>query len=409
MIANPVAQSSSLAAPPSAASPSPAAPTAVPVVSSAPVGALRIRTTPDVFISSSIALTPAAIAAVVKATGATSTELLAVGRVTLGAGQTLAIGVDPSSFRPFTPAGTAESTALWQAVANGQMAVAHTVAKALAVPLGTTAALGIPAVVTPVPSPAPTAAANGATKPPPMTVGTLAGSSAAPTASAAAVTQLPPFPAGRSAENFRVGALATTGLPGVGVVVDARYDSSLGLLPKSGLIVTATGRDPVVTAAVATQTLGATSTATALRVPVSGAGQLTWVAPASGPITAGFGYRESPLFPGKREFHGGIDIGAPLGAPIYAASSGSVVYAGPASGFGNEVILQHAGNVETVYGHMERILVTAGSPVAVGQPIALVGSEGESTGPHLHFEVHVNGSLTDPLPWLIAHGVNVQR
>ena len=92
-----------------------------------------------------------------------------------------------------------------------------------------------------------------------------------------------------------------------------------------------------------------------------------------------------------------------------AASSGSVVYAGPASGFGNEVILEHPGNVETVYGHMERILVTAGSPVTVGQPIALVGSEGESTGPHLHFEVHVNGSLTDPLAWLIAHGVHVQQ
>ena len=144
-------------------------------------------------------------------------------------------------------------------------------------------------------------------------------------------------------------------------------------------------------------------------MPVSGAGQLTWVAPANGPITAGFGYRQSPLIPGTREFHAGIDIGAPLGAPIYAASSGSVVYAGPASGFGNEVILQHAGNVETVYGHMERILVTAGSPVTVGQPIALVGSEGESTGPHLHFEVHVNGNLTDPLAWLVAHGVRVEQ
>ncbi|HEY2259391.1 MAG TPA: M23 family metallopeptidase, partial [Solirubrobacteraceae bacterium] len=110
-----------------------------------------------------------------------------------------------------------------------------------------------------------------------------------------------------------------------------------------------------------------------------------------------------------------IDIGAPLGAPIYAASSGSVLYAGPAEGFGNEVILSHAGGVQTVYGHMERILVTAGQAVTAGQPIALVGAEGDATGPHLHFEIWPDGwhasetsQPIDPLPQLQAWAANLK-
>ena len=105
-------------------------------------------------------------------------------------------------------------------------------------------------------------------------------------------------------------------------------------------------------------------------------------------------------------FHDGIDVGAPLGSPVYAMADGFVLYAGPARGFGQEVVLSHAGGVTTVYGHVSRILVASG-PVSVGQPIALVGNEGESTGPHLHAEVRVNDTPVDPLAWLRAHGVRI--
>lgn len=322
------------------------------------VAPLAARITPDVFVRAPRPLTDAEVARVTAAVGATTVVVVAVGPVVLGSGSTTALGVDPGTFRAVAPQGTAESTPLWRAVAGGEAAVAHTVARALGVQLGGQTTLHAAAAPSSV---------------------------------------------------LRVGALATTGLPGVGVVVDRSLAASLGLVPASGLVLTVPGKDPVVTAALVQQTLGDGVTATALRVPVSGSGRLTWVPPAVGPLTSGFGVRRDPLTGATTSFHGGIDIGGPLGSPIYAASSGTVVYAGPAAGFGNEVVLQHAGGVQTVYGHMERILVPAGAAVAAGQPIALIGSEGESTGPHLHFEVHVDGSYTDPLPWLVAHGVRVQR
>ena len=81
--------------------------------------------------------------------------------------------------------------------------------------------------------------------------------------------------------------------------------------------------------------------------------------------------------------------------------------AGPASGFGNAVVIAHGNEVETVYGHMRYWFVRSGQRVRAGQLIALVGSEGHSTGPHLHFEVHLAGKLTDPAAWLAAHGASV--
>ena len=319
------------------------------------VSPLIHRVNPDVFIQSTKTLTAAQIATIVKATSATRTTLVATGHVRLGGGSTTAIGVNPSTFRSFAPKGTAESTPLWQSLARGDVAVAHTVARALAVPLGGETTMGIDKT---------------------------------------------------DAWDFRVGAYATMGLPGVGVVVNQTYVPLLQLVPNSGLLITAPGEDPAVTAARVEEAFGrdaASITATALRIAVGSDGRLTWVPPAVGPITQGFGVRNGRDANG----HPGIDIGAPFGSPIYAASAGTVIYAGPAEGFGNEVILLHAGGVQTVYGHMERIIVTPGQAVRAGQPIALVGSEGESTGPHLHFEVHVNDQLVDPLVWLEQHGVKV--
>jgi murein DD-endopeptidase MepM/ murein hydrolase activator NlpD len=118
-------------------------------------------------------------------------------------------------------------------------------------------------------------------------------------------------------------------------------------------------------------------------------------------LTSTFGMRWGVL-------HAGIDLAAPLGTPEYAAMDGVVLRAGPASGFGLAVYIQHANGDVTVYGHMEKILVTDGQVVQAGETIALLGANGQATGPHLHFEVHVGGMMgtkIDPLPWLRARGV----
>jgi murein DD-endopeptidase MepM/ murein hydrolase activator NlpD len=124
------------------------------------------------------------------------------------------------------------------------------------------------------------------------------------------------------------------------------------------------------------------------------------VRPADGTITRGY----NPVSGTAR--HLGLDIGAPFGTPIRAAAAGYVLYAGPASGYGNVIILQHGNGIETVYGHM-RVFVVREGTVRAGQQIAQVGSEGHSTGPHLHFEVKVNDHTIDPLAWLRAHGVAI--
>jgi murein DD-endopeptidase MepM/ murein hydrolase activator NlpD len=109
-------------------------------------------------------------------------------------------------------------------------------------------------------------------------------------------------------------------------------------------------------------------------------------------------------------FHYGIDLAAPMGTPEYAAMDGVVVRAGAASGFGLAVYILHENGDVTVYGHMEKILVDVGQFVQAGDEIALLGNNGHSTGPHLHFEVHQGGTYgkkIDPLPWLRARGVDI--
>lgn len=129
----------------------------------------------------------------------------------------------------------------------------------------------------------------------------------------------------------------------------------------------------------------------------SGGGQLLW--PAAGPITSPYGYRTHPIF-GDTRLHTGIDIGAPYGAPVVAADGGSVIYAGVMGGYGNTVVIDHGGGLATTYNHMGAILVSSGQSVARGSQIAEVGCSGYCTGPHLHFEVRVDGSPVDPMPYL---------
>lgn len=115
-----------------------------------------------------------------------------------------------------------------------------------------------------------------------------------------------------------------------------------------------------------------------------------WAMPVRGTCSSGFGSRGG-------EFHRGQDIAAPIGTPIVAASNGTVIDSGPASGYGLWVRIQHANGVITTYGHNNRNLVQPGQQVQAGQPIAEVGNQGESTGPHLHFQIDVDNQAVDPI------------
>jgi murein DD-endopeptidase MepM/ murein hydrolase activator NlpD len=109
-------------------------------------------------------------------------------------------------------------------------------------------------------------------------------------------------------------------------------------------------------------------------------------------------------------FHWGIDLAAPMRTPEYSAGDGVVLRAGAASGFGLAVYILHENGDVTVYGHMDQILVKPGQYVEAGETIALLGNRGQSTGPHLHFEVHQDGEegkRIDPVPWLKARGVSI--
>ncbi|WP_328398728.1 M23 family metallopeptidase [Nocardia sp. NBC_00416] len=123
-----------------------------------------------------------------------------------------------------------------------------------------------------------------------------------------------------------------------------------------------------------------------------------YVLPAPGTFTSGFGSRWGTL-------HQGIDIAGPIGTPIYAVANGTVIDAGPASGFGLWVRIRHDDGAISVYGHMYDFFVSVGERVPAGMQIARMGNRGDSTGPHLHFEIILNGQHVDPQRWLALHGL----
>lgn len=342
--------------------------------SSAPlpkVAPLKNRVDPDVFLISTKPVTAAQVTKVKKATNATSLLQVDGAKVKLGKGTTEAVGVDPGTFRDYAPDNTAPVDALWQRIATGDVAVAHSVAEALGVRLGDTTQLGQ-----------------------------------------------------QTQKNVRVGAFATTRLAGVGVVVDRSRSAELGLVKGAALIIKLPANADPVAAAAAAQDAVPGSNADALRYVVSTGTQGGGPTVTGGVPVLGRGWT-LPLRPGTfvlsqrfgvmngRDAHGhpGIDLAAPLETPIYAASEGDVLYSGPAQGFGNWIVLQHPGGIETVYGHMQSkdLLVPVGEHVMTGQNIARVGSEGMSTGPHCHFEVHVDNQRVDPIAFLNAQGVTELR
>ncbi|MGB8652405.1 MAG: M23 family metallopeptidase [Mycobacteriales bacterium] len=325
-----------------------AVPGVAPVVQVAP---LRARVPAHLLVTSSTPISAAQERALVRATGARAALAVRAASVFVEKGRTTALGVDPGTFRAWTPPGTAESDPVWRSVAAGDGAVAHVMGRAFELPLG------------------------------------------------GEVLAQAVFPV-----RLRVGSFATTALPGIGLVVNEQRADELGMVARTGLLLSVPQRDPEASATLARRAVpGLTVSAVQYeRRPVAGTG---WVVPVVGRISSGFGLRMHPI---KHVvlFHDGIDIAAPYGAPVHAMADGVVLYAGPARGFGQEVVLSHPGGVVTVYGHVSAILVASG-PVRAGQVIARVGNEGESTGPHLHAEVRVNDQPVDPVLWLRAHGVRL--
>ncbi len=129
--------------------------------------------------------------------------------------------------------------------------------------------------------------------------------------------------------------------------------------------------------------------------------QPLFVMPTKGIFTSNFGYRWGVL-------HAGIDLANSIGTPIYAVSDGVVIDAGPTAGYGAWVKLRHADGTVTLYGHVNTTLVSVGERVMAGDQIATMGNRGNSTGPHLHFEVLMGGSeRIDPVPWLAKRGLYV--
>jgi murein DD-endopeptidase MepM/ murein hydrolase activator NlpD len=133
-----------------------------------------------------------------------------------------------------------------------------------------------------------------------------------------------------------------------------------------------------------------------------------WALPVGGWISSPQGWRIHPISGGWL-YHAGTDIAAGCGTTIYAAAAGVVNYAGPNGGYGNYLQIDHGGGIETGYGHIQwgGILVGIGQSVAPGQPVAYVGTTGNSTGCHLHLEVHQNGEAIDPVPFFANQGITI--
>jgi len=129
--------------------------------------------------------------------------------------------------------------------------------------------------------------------------------------------------------------------------------------------------------------------------------------PVMGPLSSGFGSRHNPFGGSSYEFHKGQDIAAPIGTPVIATADGVVVSACWHKGYGNGIYIDHGNGIMTRFGHLSRIDVVEGQSIKRGQQIGLVGSTGRSTGPHLHYEVRLDGEATNPLPYLpsTAHPV----
>jgi murein DD-endopeptidase MepM/ murein hydrolase activator NlpD len=162
-----------------------------------------------------------------------------------------------------------------------------------------------------------------------------------------------------------------------------------------------TGTTATTGTATGTAASSGTSFAAALDSAVSAASPgATYVKPLNGRVTSEFGPRWGTM-------HKGLDLAAPAGSPIRAVTGGTVRRADWNGGYGNAVVIDHGNGLSTLYGHAASLNVKPGQKVGAGDIIAREGSTGDSTGPHLHFEVRKNDKQIDPRPWLTAHGIKL--
>lgn len=134
--------------------------------------------------------------------------------------------------------------------------------------------------------------------------------------------------------------------------------------------------------------------------PAAAAPEAAFITPTWGRLTSPLGWRADPFRPEIRQHHWGIDIAAAPGTPVVASAAGTVVYAGAYAGYGSSIYIYHGLGWATVYAHLSAIRVERGMRVRQGQAIGAVGSEGRSTGPHLHFEIRYMNHPVDPLKYL---------
>ena len=223
---------------------------------------------------------------------------------------------------------------------------------------------------------------------------------------------------GATAAALSTAAASGDGLPAMAATVTAlqgpAQDEALGMggpdpiptgvtaeVPMNGrtMLAAATARNRV-------EAIQASRAARARQIALIEAARPKWMLP----IPKGKFVISSCFEPRWGTFHYGVDMAAPQGTPFHAAGDGVVIEAGPMNGYGNVIMIQHADGRITVYGHEEKYLVHKGEKVKAGQLIGLVGSEGESTGYHLHFEIRVNtenGEKADPMDWLDARGIDL--
>ncbi|MFC9440952.1 M23 family metallopeptidase [Nocardia sp. NPDC057030] len=204
------------------------------------------------------------------------------------------------------------------------------------------------------------------------------------------------------------------------VAVSAVVSASLGVLAAADQHSTSgpmtTGKLAAAETDVAPQAMFTAFTPREAQMPQTVPGNVVWeqhrlaveaarpktVRPIAGILTSTFGVRWGAM-------HAGLDLADPIGTPIAAVTDGVVIEAGPASGFGMWVRVQQDDGTIGIYGHVNDILATVGQQVRAGDIIATVGNRGFSTGPHLHYEIHLpSGEPIDPLPWLATRGIDVQ-
>jgi murein DD-endopeptidase MepM/ murein hydrolase activator NlpD len=176
-----------------------------------------------------------------------------------------------------------------------------------------------------------------------------------------------------------------------------------GDVPKSPII-HAEGKKPAAAKSNTSETLGTTEGKTSLLTneldtQVSRLASVPLGRPINVPITSGFGVRLSP-FSGRAQRHQGVDFSVERLSPVVATAEGLVINAGPKSGYGNCVLIQHANGIETLYGHLDKVSVREGEHVCRGERVGFAGSTGHSTGPHVHYEVRLHGTPVNPVPFI---------